>query len=63
MREYMDELHIYSEVEVGTKVVMVKQIPARKPGERYDRATIEGRTRTLIGLAQAGDMEARSQLV
>lgn len=32
MREYMDELHIYSEVEVGTKVVMVKQIPARQAG-------------------------------
>lgn len=30
MREYMDELQLYSEVNVGTKVVMVKNIPPRQ---------------------------------
>lgn len=32
MREYMDELRLYSQVEVGTKVVMVKHIPQLQTG-------------------------------
>ena len=32
MREYMDKLLLFSEVEVGTKVVMVKNIPPRQAG-------------------------------
>jgi len=59
MHEYMDEVQVYSEVDKGTRVRMVK----RSQSEKIKMSAGTEEPGKLIRRSQEGDLEARSRLV